>query len=375
MIADSHKKSSAGGFTLVELLVVISIIATLIGLLLPAVQSAREAGRRNTCANNISQLGKATLAYESQRQSLPGWRNKHPNPSIAAMNAVFPSWPVMLLPNIERSDLYRTWEQQDVSVGLIPDSQPSVSLFECPTSPPDNRSAPNLAYAANAGSTARNGQTQIKGDGVMLDTAGGTTMQGVTIYNAARNNLDVISSADGTANTMLFAEKCGSLATQSAWNVIANLQQGSGPIVYYLGDSYPSQTAGATLSGMWQKPMTSTDIPVFGIAGSPSGMTKVINSTVDPSTTNPSYSAFPSSNHPAGVMVAFCDGHTRFLSDAIAVHVYAQLVSTDSKWSANGSPIGGSSGSGAYTTNSPRMNDWLMVYPGTPPYSLSESDY
>jgi prepilin-type processing-associated H-X9-DG protein len=373
MLARSPNKKAFRGFTRVELLVVISIIATLIGLLLPAVQSAREAGRRNTCANNISQLGKATLAYESQRQSLPGWRNKHPNPSIAAMNAVFPSWPVMLLPNIERSDLYRTWEQQDVMAGLIPDSQPSVSLFECPTSPPDNRSAPNLAYAANAGSTARNGQTQIKGDGVMLDTAGSTA---VNIYSAARNNLDVISSADGTANTMLFAEKCGSLATQSAWNVIANLsaQQG-GSSVSYLGDSYPSQAAAATLSGMWQKPMTSTDIPVFGIAGSPSGMTKVINSTVDPSTTNPSYSAFPSSNHPAGVMVAFCDGHTRFLSDAIAVHVYAQLVSTDSKWSANGSPIGGSSGSGAYTTNSPRMNDWLMVYPGTPPYSLSESDY
>jgi prepilin-type processing-associated H-X9-DG protein len=208
----------------------------------------------------------------------------------------------------------------------------------------------------------------------MLDTAGSTVGN---IYSAARNNFDVISSGDGTANTMLFAEKCGSLATQSAWNVIANLsaQQGGSP-VGYLGDSYPSQDqGGVTLSGMWQKPMTSTDIPVFGIAGSPSGMTKVINSTVDPSSTNPSYSAFPSSNHPAGVMVAFCDGHTMFLNDAIAVHVYAQLVSTDSKWSANGSPIGGSSGSGAYTTNSPRMNDWLMTYPGTPPYSLSESDY
>jgi prepilin-type processing-associated H-X9-DG protein len=283
----------------------------------------------------------------------------------------------MLLPNIERSDLYRTWEQQDIGSGLIPDSRPSISLFECPSSPPDDRSAPNLAYAANAGSTARNAQTQIKGDGVMLDTVGITN-----VYSAARNNFDVISSADGTANTMLFAEKCGSLAIQSAWNIVANqsAQQGGGSGVSYLGDSYPStDQGGTTFSGMWQKPMTSTDIPVFGISSGAdiaSNISKAINSTADPSADNPSYSAFPSSNHPAGVMVAFCDGHTMFLNDAIALHVYAQLITSDSKW-LPGSPVGVSGGSGgsAYTTNSQRVNSWLLMYGERPPYTLSEADY
>ena len=59
------------GFTLVELLVVIAIIGTLMGLLLPAVQSAREAGRRNTCSNNLNQMGKAVMAYEGQNSSMP----------------------------------------------------------------------------------------------------------------------------------------------------------------------------------------------------------------------------------------------------------------------------------------------------------------
>jgi prepilin-type N-terminal cleavage/methylation domain-containing protein len=54
-------------FTLVELLVVIAIIGTLVGLLLPAVQAARETARQATCLNKLSQLSKGCLNYESLR--------------------------------------------------------------------------------------------------------------------------------------------------------------------------------------------------------------------------------------------------------------------------------------------------------------------
>jgi prepilin-type N-terminal cleavage/methylation domain-containing protein len=313
------------GFTLVELLVVIAIIGTLMGLLLPAVQSAREAGRRNTCSNNLSQLGKACVAYDGQRQALPGWRNKHPNPALATSSTA-PSWPVLLMPNIERNDVFRTYE-----TGTGPTSPVTLGLFNCPTSPSDTTGGTNIAYAGNAGAAQLVSGRQVKGDGVLMDTVGDTV--GST-YAAARNGLDSISAADGATNTLLFSEKNGSSFTQASWTVI--------PVIINASGGLPSTDG-------WQA------VPVFGIAGSPPANGKVINNSND-------YA--PASNHPSGVVVAFADGRTIFLRDSIAPYVYAQLVTTDSKWNGSG-----------YNTNSALVSGtWLLTAP-TDPYTLSEGDF
>ena len=290
-------KQARKGFTLVELLVVIAIIGTLMGLLLPAVQSAREAGRRNTCSNNINQFGKAVVAYEGQNSQLPGWRNKSPNPANTdASTGTFsaaPSWPVMLLPNLERRDIYTMYENVAASSFVAPNA--FLSIYSCPTAPPDTEDQAWLAYVANvgtAGLTDTDGTTVIslaeqKSDGALVNAT------------VARNNLDVISSGDGTTNTLLFSERSGpAVTTQALWSVV--------------------ETAYATGLPV----LDPSVIPGFGFP-LPGSTGKMINNPADTSL------RLPSSSHPGGVVVGFCDGHTVFLRDSIDPAVYGQLLTSN----------------------------------------------
>ena len=345
--------ASATGFTLVELLVVISIIATLIGLLLPAVQSAREAGRRNTCQNNLSQLGKAAMQYDAAQQALPGWRNDHPSASINPTTAVTANtvgWPIMLLPALERNDVYASWAAASPSTppstGFPASADPSISLFICPTSPPDSTSDPVMSYCANVGSTALTALSssgkQYKGDGVLLDAAGVPNQ-----YSGARNSIDSISTSDGASNTLLFSEKCGSFVPLNCrYNAIPL------PITATTG-LVPTSLLDAATTGV---------VAGFGLFGVASGQTINMASS-GPTAGTVGYETVPSSKHPGGVVATFCDGHTQFVKDSISPWVYAQLLTSDSKWTGT-----------AYGTNSSNVNTTIFNS-GANPYKLSENDY
>ena len=103
------------GFTLVELLVVITIIGMLIALLLPAVQSAREAARRLQCANNLKQIGLALHNYHARHKVFPMSTTGAAGSSGACQNGFY-SWLAMILPDIEQASLY---ESINFKVGMM----------------------------------------------------------------------------------------------------------------------------------------------------------------------------------------------------------------------------------------------------------------
>jgi prepilin-type N-terminal cleavage/methylation domain-containing protein/prepilin-type processing-associated H-X9-DG protein len=164
VILDVHRGRlrTRTGFTLVELLVVIAIIGTLVGLLLPAVQSAREAARRSSCTNNLKQLGLATHNYHDARKKFPLSANYPPGWDVV-VNGTWQTYTrlsvhVFLLPFLEESALY-SYANPTRGQGTYHDTS-SFGLRRLPSliCPTANRAAtgyPGNNYSFSSGSNAQ----------------------------------------------------------------------------------------------------------------------------------------------------------------------------------------------------------------------------
>jgi prepilin-type N-terminal cleavage/methylation domain-containing protein len=345
------------GFTLVELLVVITIIGILMGLLLPAVNSAREAARNNTCQNNLRQLGLAALNHEQAQKFLPtgGWGSQWVGDPDAGYGIGQPGgWVYNILPYMDQQNLHDLALGQrgsNRSTKISAASAPYQSLFNplailyCPTRRPTGAfpqsttynnvsNAPSTAaksdYAANGGEAATIGVTGPSGSTVPVPPA--------TIYSTkywdpnATANLPVLTGVcfigstikmanitDGPTNTYLFGEKFMSPDNYTSGSDPGDLNCA---LVGWTSDLFRTCrfTAAMTSANNFAPRQ---DIPI------PSGQTAYTFSS----------NMIFGSAHPSGCNFVFCDDSTHSISFAIDPAVHDLLGNRadnqpidDSKW-------------------------------------------
>jgi prepilin-type N-terminal cleavage/methylation domain-containing protein len=193
-------------FTLIELLVVIAIISTLIGMMLPAVQKAREAASRLSCGNNLHNIGLALMQYESELGRFPGSRTKVGGPT----------WLVMILPHMEQQNIYYQWDmnasyyQQNTTA-----RQSAVKSFFCPS----RRTSLDSGGLSISGDVPSNpswgGASNVPG--ALGDYAACIDKSGYDTRNASTPSLGgafemgigirMADFSDGASNTFLVGEK------------------------------------------------------------------------------------------------------------------------------------------------------------------------
>lgn len=233
-------------FTLVELLVVIAIIGVLVALLLPAVQAAREAARRNQCKNNLKQLALAALNHEGTHRHMPtsGWGWRWQGDSNEGFGKAQPGgWTFNLLPYVEQPavrDLVKGISQanrQEFQAAMLRIVQTPLQIYNCPsrrtptTYPFVNSVEPTLAvnltncrtnqceitrgdYAGNAGNINHRPNGTLAGPTdigqanspsfLWLEDRPQTEQNGI-LYQ--RSTVRMAQITDGTTKTALIGEK------------------------------------------------------------------------------------------------------------------------------------------------------------------------
>lgn len=137
LVMQRHQQRNPSGFTLVELLVVISIIGILVAMLLPAVGAAREAARQTSCLNNIGQLGLALHNYEYQFEVLPAGVTNPDGPIRNEAQGIHVSWIVKILPYIEERAVFQRFDQVAGTYAAVNSEARAapIPLLRCPADP------------------------------------------------------------------------------------------------------------------------------------------------------------------------------------------------------------------------------------------------
>ncbi|MBN1396283.1 MAG: DUF1559 domain-containing protein [Pirellulales bacterium] len=321
-------------FTLVELLVVITIIGSLIALLLPAVQSAREAARKMQCTNNLKQIGLATHNYASANGYLPnaGWSYTYLDGTPGYPNDYSPL--AKILPYAEQANLQDLIDF-DIYMGH-PGSAPLpvelhaavatvVPMFICPSD------AEEPVHVVNVGSEpipaagtnyAMNGSSGLDG---AYHPSFSDNCDGLCWVNSRIAFRDI---QDGTSNTLAFTESLRGPGDSPSSGSIPDIQVYRAQIS---SNQAPVAEAGnLDISGCgWDGKRLTTWLR----GCSPSG--PVMNGRFPPNCPWPDLAYKSSkvtaarSRHPGGVNVCFCDGSVRFIGDSINIEVWRRLWTRD----------------------------------------------